>query len=40
MGNRKKRMTLLGVAVLMLLLIGCTGLLIFSRNRKDRKSVV
>ena len=35
MGNRKKRMTLLGVAVLMLLLIGCTGLLIFSRNRNE-----
>lgn len=33
MEKRKKRLTLLGIAALLLLIVGCVGLLIFSRNR-------
>ena len=36
MAKRKKRMTLLGVTVLLLILVGCTELLIFSRNRNEK----
>lgn len=36
MEKRKKRLTLLGIAVLLLLLAGGVGLLIFSRNRNEK----
>lgn len=34
--KRKKRITLLGMTVLLLILVGCTELLIFSRNRNEK----
>ena len=36
MRKRKKRITVLGMSVLLLLLIGCITLLIFSRNRNEK----